>query len=111
MTEPGPLGINNVMFPFSFLGLSMIISMLIAIVEKLVQIKKKVTDKLVDPVGEESPSEPHTSTRLSGKMFSRSIRGKKNKGKVGKEHTIASLPQTAKIAKSEVDLTVIEEVN
>ena len=111
MTEPGPLGINNVMFPFSFLGLSMIISMLISIVEKLVQIKNKATDKLVDPVGEESPSEPHTSTRLSGKMFSRSIRGKKNKGKVGKEHTIASLPQTAKIAKSEVDLTVIEEVN
>ena len=110
MTEPGPLGINNVMGIFSVLGLSIIISLLIAIVEKLVQIKNKATDKLVDPVGEESPSEPHTSTRLSGKMFAWLIREKKIKGEVGKEHTVASFPQTVKNANSEVDLTAIEEI-
>ena len=110
MTEPGPLGINNVLFPFYILGLFMILSLLIAIVEKLVQIKNKVTAKLVDPVGEEYPSKPHTSTRSSGKVLARSMRGNKKKGEVGKEHTIASLPQTVKNAKSEVDLTVIEEV-
>ena len=42
MTEPGSLGINNVMFPFSLLGIFMIISMLIAFVEKLAKICKKI---------------------------------------------------------------------
>ena len=107
MTEPGPLGINNVMGIFSVLGLCIIISLLIAFAEKLVQKKNKATDKLVDPVGVESPSEPHTSTRSSGKMFAKLIRRNKNKGEVDKEHTIPSFPQTVKNANSEVDLTVI----
>ena len=58
---------------------------------------KKVTDILVDPVGNETPSEPHAPT--------------KDKSEAGREHNIASFPQTDKNAKIEVDLTVIEEVN
>ena len=35
LTEPGPLGLNNAMFPFSLLGAGLIISFVIATVEKL----------------------------------------------------------------------------
>ena len=37
MTEPGPLGMSNVMFPFSFLGAGIIISLVIVVGEKVVK--------------------------------------------------------------------------
>ena len=45
MTEPRPVGMNNVIFPFSFLGVFIIISLLMAMAEKLVKIcnKKEVS--------------------------------------------------------------------
>ena len=36
ITEPEPLGINNVMFPFSCLAAAVIISVVISVIEKLV---------------------------------------------------------------------------
>ena len=44
LTEPEPLGITNVMFLFSFLGASIIITLLLAAIENLV--KKKLTRTL-----------------------------------------------------------------
>ena len=41
MTEPGPLGINNVMFLFILLGAFVIISFLVAIVENVVKMYEK----------------------------------------------------------------------
>lgn len=53
---------------------------------------KKVRDIPVDPVGNESPSEPHAPA--------------KDKSEAGREHNIASFPPPDKNAKIEV-----EEVN
>ena len=55
-------------------------------------------DKVVDPIGEESPPEPSTSTGLSGKMSKR-FRGRN------------TITINADIENVKNDLTVIEDVN
>ena len=55
-------------------------------------------DKVVDPIGEETPPEPSTSTRLSGKMSER-FRGRN------------TITINADFENVKNDLTVIEDVN
>ena len=45
ITEPGPLEIKNVMFPFSSLGIVMIISVVIAVVEMCVPMSKSSKER------------------------------------------------------------------
>ena len=50
MTEPGPLGIFNVMFPFSLLAAAVFISLVTAIAEEVVRIMNTIKMKMKEVI-------------------------------------------------------------